>query len=186
MPETNSSYMAATRRGVPSSPSRWRSSPMASSSSPMSRSTRGRSTDTGISRSVDGDGALVDPDVGNVAIALGDIEAVPHHEVRRDVEPDVAQVQLGALAAFFDEKRAHLEAGGTTGQEAAAQIRQREPAVDDVLHHQDMAVGQVGVEVLDDAHDAAGGGGRPIGRHRHDVDLDRKADVAGQGGHDIV
>ena len=35
-----------------------------------------------VGRSVDRDGALVDPDVRDVAIALGDVEPVAHHEIR--------------------------------------------------------------------------------------------------------
>src|SRR5580704_18060674 len=105
--------MAATRRGVAWSPSRRGSSPMASSSSATRCSTRWRSTVTG--PSVDRDGALVDPDVGDVAVSLGHVQPVSHHEVRGDGEPDVAQVELGALAALFDEQGAHLEAGRPPG-----------------------------------------------------------------------
>ena len=39
-----------------------------------------------------------------------------------------------------------------------------------------MAVGQVHVKVLDDADDAGGLGSRAVGRHRHEVDLDRQVD----------
>ena len=41
---------------------------------------------------------------------------------------------------------------------------------------------QLGVEVLDDADDAAGLGGRPVARHRHEVDLDGQVDGPGQVG----
>ena len=47
------------------------------------------------------------------------------------------------------------------GQEVAAQIRQRQPGVDDVLDHEHVAPGEVEVEVLHDAHHAAGPGGVP-------------------------
>ena len=43
---------------------------------------------------------------------------------------------------------------------------------------------EVDVEVLDDAHDAARLRGAPVGRHRHEVELDREVDAPGEVGHE--
>src|SRR5579872_5664094 len=179
-PEKSSWYMRATRSGVASRPSRRGSSPIASSSSATRRSTRWVSTLT----SVDGDGPLVDPDVGQVAVPLGHVQPVAHHEVRGNAEADVTEVELRPQAALFHEQGAHLEARGMTRQQAAAEIRQREPAVHDVLDDEHVAVGQIDVEVLDDAHHAARGGRRSVGRHGHDVDLDGQANGTRQVAHE--
>ena len=42
---------------------------------------------------------------------------------------------------------------------------------------------EIVVEVLEDAHDARGLRRRAVGRHRHEVELQRQLDVAGQVGH---
>ena len=64
------------------------------------------------------------------------------------------------------------------------QVVEGEAAVDDVLDHDDVAAAEVDVEVLHDAHHTAGLGGAAVGRHRHEVELDRQVDVAGQVGHE--
>ena len=103
-----------------------------------------------------GTGPCVDADVGQVAVALGDIEPVTHHEIGGDVETDVAEVELrhGWRPSFTSSAHTSRLAGSPR-QQAAPQIRQREPAVDDVLDHQHVAVGEVGVEVLHDPDHAA-------------------------------
>src|SRR4051794_1737848 len=75
----------------------------------------------------------VDADKGEVAVALGHVEAVADDERRRDVEADVAEVDLGALDAVPDQQGAHLERRRAAGQQGAAQVGEGEAAVDDVL-----------------------------------------------------
>ena len=128
--------------------------------------------------------SLVAVDVGQVAVALGDVEAVADDEIGRDGEADVAQVELDPLLALLHQQGAHLEALGLAGEEVAAQVVQREPAVDDVLDHEDVAPVEVGVEVLDDAHDARGLGGAAVGGDGHEVDVDRQRDGAAQVAHE--
>ena len=94
-------------------------------------------------------------DAPEVAVALADIEAVAHDEVGRDGEADVAQGDLDALLALLDQQGADVEALRLAGLEVAAQIVQRQAAVDDVLDDEDAAALELGVEVLDDADDAA-------------------------------
>src|SRR5690606_29083678 len=62
------------------------------------------------------------------------------------------------------------------GEEVAPQGGGGQPGVDDVLDEDDAAAGQVDVEVLDDAHDPGRAGRGAVGRHGHEVDLDRQAD----------
>ena len=59
---------------------------------------------------------------GQVAVLLGDVEAVADDELRRDPEADVAQVVVGLLEALPHEQGAHLEAGGAAGREVLAQV----------------------------------------------------------------
>src|ERR1019366_5228989 len=94
-----------------------------------------------------------------------------HHEFRGDVKPDIPQVQLGALLALLHQQRAHLEAGRVAGQQIALQVAEGEAAVDDVLDHQHVPVGQVHVEILDDADHARGTRGAAVRGHRHEVDV---------------
>ena len=48
----------------------------------------------------------------------------------------------------------------------------------------DVAIGEVEVEVLEDAHDAARARRRAVRRHRHEVELDRQVDRARQVAHE--
>ena len=68
-----------------------------------------------------------------------------------------------------------------TGREVAAQVREREAGVDDVLDDEHVAVGEVEIEVLHDADDAARARGRAVRRDRHEVELDRQVDRARRG-----
>ena len=61
--------------------------------------------------------------------------------------------------------------------------RQRQAGVDDVLDDQHVPAGDVGVEVLEDPHDAGGLGARAVRRDRHPVHLEVPAEVPGQVGH---
>ena len=83
---------------------------------------------------------LYDGDVGQVAVALGDVEPVADHEVGRDAEPDVAQVRVALLQALTQQQRTDLDARRVAGQQVLAQVLEGEAAVDDVLDEQDVAV----------------------------------------------
>src|SRR5271170_6743993 len=98
--------MAATRRGVATRPSRDGSSPMAVSNSATNVSTRSTSTLTGCS--LDGDRTFVDAHVGEIPVALGHVESVAHHEIGRDLESHVAQIEFRRLPAFLHQQGAHL------------------------------------------------------------------------------
>ena len=99
-------------------------------------------------------------------------------------EPDVLEVGIDALQPFLHEQRAHFERRGIAGAQVLAQVREREAGVDDVLDDQHVAIGEIEVEVLHDPHDTARARRRPVRRHGHEVELDRKVDRAGEIGHE--
>ncbi len=75
-----------------------------------------------------------------VAVALVDVEAVAHDEVRGDREADVLQRLFDALLALFQEQRADLQAPGAARAEVLAQVVERESGVDDVFDDQNVTV----------------------------------------------
>ena len=84
----------------------------------------------------------------------------------------------------FTSSAHDLERRRVAGLEVPAQVREREPGVDDVLDDQDVPVGEVEVEVLDDPHDTARARRRAVRRHRHEVELDGQVDRAGEVAHE--
>src|SRR3954452_13829245 len=129
-------------------------------------------------------GPFVDAHERQVPEPLTHVEPVPDDEVGRDLEARVGQIGVRPLQALLHEQRAHLEGGRVPGHEVAAQIRQGEARVDDVLDHQHVPTAEINVEVLDDADDAAGFGGAAVRRHGHEVELDGQVDGAGQIAHE--
>ncbi len=123
-------------------------------------------------------------DLRDVPVPLVDVEAVPDDERRRDPKPDIAQIQVDLLQALFEEERAHPEGAGGPGGEVLAQVLQGQPGIHDVLDDQDVTAGQVQVEVLLDPHDTAGSGRGPVRGDRHEVELDREVDGAGEVAHE--
>src|ERR1022692_4463112 len=119
--------MAATRTGVFTRPSRGGSSPMALRSSATAARTRSTSTAMVassvlvlVARGAVVDGSVpVRPDIPmhapQIPVPLRHIEPVAHHEVGRDGEADVAQVELDPLLPFLDQEGAHLDTLGGPG-----------------------------------------------------------------------
>ena len=99
-------------------------------------------------------------------------------------EADVLQVGVDLLQAFLHEQRAHFERRGIARAQVLAQVREREAGVDDVFDDQHVAIGEIEVEVLHDANDAARARRRSVRRHRHEVELDRQIDRAREVGHE--
>src|SRR5438093_11274026 len=71
-------------------------------------------------------GRLEGADVRQVPVLLREIEPVPDHELVRDIEPDVADVQLDLLDALFPQERRDLERGGFAPGEVLQQVLERE------------------------------------------------------------
>src|SRR3954468_6399919 len=93
-------------------------------------------------------------DAPQVAVALGVVEAVAHDELVGDVVADVLHVHGHLQRLRLAQQRADLDGRRAARGQVGHQPRQRETGVDDVLDDQDVPVGDVGVEVLEDPHDA--------------------------------
>src|ERR1019366_3253413 len=128
--------------------------------------------------------SVIGMDGRQVPVPLRHVEPVADHEVGRDGEAHVPQVEGRPLLALLHQEGAHLEAGRLAGPQVALQVAEGEAAVDDVLDHQHMAVEEVEVEVLHDAHHARGPGGAPVGRDGHEVDLAGQGDGLGEVAHE--
>jgi hypothetical protein len=90
--------------------------------------------------------------VGQVPVLLGQIEAVPHEELVRHGEADVAngkvvdEPPVGAV-----EERHRCERGRIAEPEGLAEVVERQPGVDHVLDDEDVAPRDLLVEVLEEA-----------------------------------
>jgi hypothetical protein len=87
--------------------------------------------------------------VGQVAVALADVEAVADEQLVGDGEPDVAYGQiLDEPSVGPVEQRHDGERRRAAERERLAEVVEREARVDDVLDDQDMAAGDLLVQVL--------------------------------------
>ena len=91
--------------------------------------------------------------IGEISVPLGEIEAIPNHELVRDLEADIPHGNVDLTAPGLRQQRTDLELGGLARLQVAHQVRERQPGVDDVLDDEHVAAGDVDVEVLEDAHD---------------------------------
>src|SRR5206468_7293762 len=121
-----------------------------------------------------------DTHIGQIPVPLGEIEAVADHEAVRDLEAHVADVDLDLAPIRLRQQGADLEAGRRPGLEVPDEVGERQPRVDDVLDHEDVAPFDVDVEVLEDPDDARGVGRGAVARDRHEVDLAGHGDRAHQ------
>src|SRR5471030_396737 len=80
------------------------------------------------------------PDVGQIPVPLGEIEAVADHELVRNLEADIADVHLDLAASRLRQKRADLEARRPARLEVPDEIRERQTRIDDVLDNHDVEV----------------------------------------------
>ena len=117
-------------------------------------------------------------DIGQVAVLLVVIEAIAHHELVGALETHVARVD-GSSAALA-QKRRHFEGTHAARLQVGRQIAQGQARIENVLDDDDVAVLDLGVEVLHDAQDARGTRGRTVAGDGHVVDLDGQVDGAHQ------
>jgi len=73
------------------------------------------------------------------------------------------------LSALKSQLGHHVD---LASEKEIAEIREREPAVDDVLDDHDVTVGDVDIEIFDQTHGAGRSRRRAVARHRDDVVLD--------------
>jgi hypothetical protein len=111
--------------------------------------------------------------VGQVAVTLVHVEAVPDEELVRHGEADVANRQVLDQAAVRPVEQRHCgQRAGRAQAEGAYEVVQGQAGVDDVLHDHDVPVLDARVEVLQepDGRGAAGLVGRVAGE-LDEVDL---------------
>ena len=59
---------------------------------------------------------------------------------------------------------------------------QRFTGVQNVLHDEDVAAGDIGIQILGDVNDAGGGSAAAIAGNRHEIDIDLTVDLTHQVG----
>ena len=111
--------------------------------------------------------------IGEVPIALVEVEAVADEELVGDREADVAQRQVLDDASVRPvEQRDGGERRGRAERERAAEVVQGQPGVDHVLDEQDVPALDLLVEVLQEARlPLAAGVGAPVARELDEVDV---------------
>src|SRR5437763_7449326 len=92
--------------------------------------------------------------VGQIPVPLAEVEAVPDHELVRDLEAGVADADVDLAAGRLRQERADLQRGRVARLEHPHQVRQRQAGIDDVLDDQHVAALDVDVEILEDPDDA--------------------------------
>src|SRR5699024_4567690 len=121
-------------------------------------------------------------DVRQIAVALGEVQAVAHHELVGDVEADLEDVEGGLDGVRLAQQRDDLERPRVAGREVAHEPRQGQAGIDDVLDDDDVAVGDVAVQVLEVPHDSRGAGRGAVRADRHELHLGRDGQRAGEVG----
>src|ERR1700722_12702734 len=86
------------------------------------------------------------PHVGEIAVALGEVEPVADHEAIGDLEADVAHLDLDPAALGLGQERTDTEARGLPRLEVAHEVGERQPRVDDVLDDEHVTTLDVDVE----------------------------------------
>src|SRR5918999_1099919 len=127
---------------------------------------------------------MEDRDVRQVAVALREVEPVADHKAIRDLESDVADVDVDLTPLRLGHQRADLQRGRIARLQRAHEVGERQARVDDVLDHEHVSRLHVDVEVLEDADDARGVGRRAVAGDGHEVDLARDGQAAHQVGHE--
>jgi hypothetical protein len=116
--------------------------------------------------------------IGQVAVALVEVEAVADEELVRHREADVANRQVVDEASVRPvEERDRGERGRLAERKRAADVVQRQPGVDDILDEQDVAAGDREVEILDQSY-ARLGAPASVARERDEVDRMRDGNRA--------
>src|SRR5699024_6175676 len=92
--------------------------------------------------------------VWQVAVALCIIQAVADGEFIRDVKAHVIKVNLGGDYFWLTQQSNNFQRLRVTALEVAQQPGQGQAGVDDVFHDEHIAVFNLAVQVLQNAHDA--------------------------------
>src|ERR671935_1678805 len=114
-----------------------------------------------------------DVQIGQVAVALVQVEAIPHEQLVGHSEADVPHRKiLDEAPVRAIEQGHHRKRSGVAQRECAREIVQREAGVDHVLDDEDVASGDLRLEVLQEADACvpAGVGVRGVCRQLDEVE----------------
>ena len=81
---------------------------------------------------------LEDVDVGEVAVAPGEVYAVAYDELVWDLEAEVSHAEIHLPPRRLGQERADLQGGGLALQKRAPQVGEGQARVYDVLDEQDV------------------------------------------------
>ena len=126
---------------------------------------------------------LQNADIGQVAIALGVVEAVSNDESVRALKAHVLAIDFGLLGVLLLQKRRNGDRCGIARLKHAKQVLQREARIDNIFRDNHVAAFDVRCEVFQNAHDAGAFRARSVRRHGHVVHLERKIDLTREVGH---
>lgn len=98
---------------------------------------------------------LQDTNVGQVAVALGIIQAITHYEAIRNVKPDIIQVDGFDARSSFGQERTDAQAEGFALPEHISEIVEREPAINDIFHDQYMLLVDRTFQIFEDTYHSA-------------------------------
>ena len=123
--------------------------------------------------------------IGQVSVPLGDVEAVADKQLVGHREADVTDRQIVHEAAVRPVEECYrCERGGVAEAQRLAEVVQRQTGVDHVLDDEDVAVGDLQIEVLEQADPPvpARVGVRAVTRELDEVDRVRDRNRAGEIG----
>lgn len=95
-------------------------------------------------------------EVWQVAIFFGVVEAVADDELVGDGEASEAGADIADAAIGFVEQASELDAGGAALGEVVGDGPEGAAGVDDVLDYEDMAAGEIGVDIFAEVEFASG------------------------------
>jgi lysophospholipase L1-like esterase len=120
--------------------------------------------------------------MGQVAVALGVVDAIADDEFVGNVEADPFGGDIGLAAAGLVEQGADFHAAGMARVENFQHMLERVAGIDDIFHHQHIAPGDLAAQILQNAHFPARCHGIAIGGGFEEIDLDRQVQLAHQIG----
>src|SRR5215831_9615989 len=102
------------------------------------------------------------PDIRQIPVLLGVVEAVPHDKMVVDREPEIIDGDALVVRYFLFQERADLHGTRLPGREDLNDLLERPPGVDDVLDDDDVPASDVGGEVPQKPNVPRGFGARPV------------------------
>src|SRR3989442_2762745 len=110
---------------------------------------------------------LDDGDVRQVAILLGEVEAVADDEPIGNLEADVLDLHVDLPPRRLTQQAGRPQRLWTARAEDILQIRERETGVDDVLDDDDALAVEGRIEIFEETHLAGAGRALGVARERH-------------------